>query len=190
MPQFFSFFHCFVLGPHLDLLKNLGVCHICTQIGWCYMWMFVTHLNWCHNQHFLRVMIFAQFSKSTFPIYLMILCTPIPTIFFSSFPTWGFPNHFVGVMCTTRWPFGRNVVCFNSFSHSSPYINYPPYLCFPFVGKWYTYSRFCIRCGLKKIMIVIKNFNIQAYNAVSEMCSLVFTRFGPLYITSFWFFYS
>jgi hypothetical protein len=30
-------------------------------------------------------------------------------------------------------PIGKNVVCFSSLSHSSPYNNNPPYLCFPFV---------------------------------------------------------
>jgi hypothetical protein len=71
-----------------------------------------------------------------------------PHYFFLSLSTWGFHNHFVGIRYTTRGPFGRNVVCFNSLSHSSPYNNNPPYLCFPFIGKWYTYSRSCIKCDL------------------------------------------
>jgi hypothetical protein len=31
-------------------------------------------------------------------------------------------------------PIGKNIVCFSSPSHFSPYSNSPPYLCFPFVG--------------------------------------------------------
>ncbi len=42
----------------------------------------------------------------------MILCMPIPTIFFSSFPMWGYHSHFIGVKYMTRGPIGRNVVYF------------------------------------------------------------------------------
>jgi hypothetical protein len=39
-------------------------------------------------------MVFVQFFGSTPPICSMILHTPIPTVFFPSFLTWGFHNHF------------------------------------------------------------------------------------------------
>ncbi len=112
----------------------------------------------------------------------MILCTLIPIVFFSSFSTWGSHSHFVRIMYTTRGPIGRNVVYFGSPSRSLPYNNNPPYLCFHFIGGWYTYSRFYIRCGFYFFMIVTKVFNIRIFNVANEMCSLIITWVGPLYI--------
>ncbi len=40
------------------------------------------------------------------------------------------------------------------------------------------------------LMIVARVFNIRALSVANEMCNLVSTRVGLLYITSFWFFYS
>jgi hypothetical protein len=39
-------------------------------------------------------------------------------------------------------------------------------------------------------MIAVEVFNIRAFNTTNEMCSLVSIGVGPLYFTSFWFFYS
>jgi len=133
-------------------------------------------------------MVFAWFSRLNFPICLTMLCTPIPTIFFSCFLTWGFHSHFIKVKYITRGPIGKNVVCPNSLLQSSPYNYNPPYLCFLFVGGWYTYIRYWSNVVPISFMIAIKNFNIKAFNATSEMCSLVSMRVGPLYKTSFWFF--
>ncbi len=83
-----------------------------------------------------------------------------------------------------------NVVCFNSFSCSLPYINNPPYLCFPFIDRWYAYSRYRIRCGSYFFTIVVKVFSIRAFIVIGEMCSSVCTRVRPLYITSPWLSYS
>jgi len=44
-------------------------------------------------------------------------------------------------------PIGRNIVWSSSPLCFSSYSNSPPYLCFPFVDRWYTYSKPCIRCG-------------------------------------------
>jgi hypothetical protein len=126
--------------------------------------------------HFLRVTIFVWFSKLTFPIHSTILCTPIPIIFFSSFSTWGSHSHFVGVRYTIGGPIEKNTICFSSPLHFSPYNNSPPYLCFPFVGGWYTYNRFCINCGSYFFTIATWIFNIKTFNATSEVCNLVFTR--------------
>ncbi len=83
-------------------------------------------------------MVYKILWKLTILVCLTIICTPIPIVFFSGFPTCGFHSHFVEVKYTTRGPIGRNVVCFGSPSHFSPYSNNPPYLCFPFLGEWYT----------------------------------------------------
>jgi hypothetical protein len=62
---------------------------------------------------------------------------PIPIVFFSSFPTWGSCSHFVRIKHTKGGPIGRIIICCNSPSCFSPYSNSPPYLCFPFIGRWY-----------------------------------------------------
>ncbi len=97
----------------------------------------------------------------------MILCTPIPIVFFSGFPTWGFHNHFVEINYITRGPIGKNIVYYGSFL---PYSNNPPYLCFPFVGRWYAYSRSSIRCGSCFFTIRAKVFNIKTFSAVKLKC--------------------
>lgn len=80
------------------------------------MFFFSLYLNHLHTwkiqfgliiNHFSRVIVFTQFSRSTFSICLMILCTPIHIIFFLSFLTWGFHNHFVKIMYMTRKPIER-----------------------------------------------------------------------------------
>jgi len=117
-------------------------------------------------------MVFAQFSKSTFPIWSTILHTPIPTIFFSSFPIWGFHNHFIKDRYTIGGPIKRSIVYYGSSSQSLPYSNNPPYLCFPFLGKSCTYSRSCIRCG-SYIFITLGGVINKAFNVANKMCSLV-----------------
>jgi hypothetical protein len=64
------------------------------------------------------------------------------------------------------------------------------HLVFSFVGKWYTYSRYCIRCGSYFFMIVIGFFNIRAFSAANEICNLVSIGVEPLFITSSWLSYS
>ncbi len=165
-------------------------CKICTKIGWCYRWMFVTPSIWCYSQQNFKIMVFSQFYGSIFFIYLTILCTPIPIIFFLGFLTWAFHNHFVRVKYMTRGPIRKSVVCSGSPLRFLPYNNNSPYLCFPFVGKWYKYSRSRIRCRSYFFTIVARLFNIRVFSVVSEMCCLVSTRVGPFYITSSWLFYS
>ncbi len=63
--------------------------------------------------HFSRVTIFIWFFKSFFYICSTILCTPIPTVIFSSLLTWGFHTHFVHfvrIKHTTRRSIGRSVL--------------------------------------------------------------------------------
>ncbi len=134
--------------------------------------------------HFSRIIIFVWFFGSTFPICLTILSMPIPIVFLSGFLTWESHSHFVRVKYTIGGPIGRNVVWSNSSSRSLSYSNSPPYLCFPFVDKWYTYSRSYIRCGSCFFTIRAGIFSIKAFNTSIEMCSLVFTGVRPLYITS------
>ncbi len=140
--------------------------------------------------HFSRVTIFAQFFGSTFSICLMILCTPIPIVFLLGLLTWGFHNHFVKVRYTTRRPIERSIICFGSLSHYLPYNNNPPYLCFPFIGRWHTYNSSCIKCGFCFFMIGARIFSIRTFDAANEMCNLVSASDKPFYISSFWFFYS
>jgi hypothetical protein len=137
--------------------------------------------------HFSKVMIFAWFYSSKFPICLMIICTPIPIVFFSSLLTWKFQNHFVRFKYTIRGPIGRSVICFNSHLHYSPYNDNPSLLVFSLCGKWHTYSRSCIRCGSCYFTIGTRVFKIRPFNATSEVCSLVSIGVRPLYITSYWF---
>jgi hypothetical protein len=122
----------------------------------------------------------------------MILCTPIPTIFFStiptiffsSFPTWRYHNHFVKVKYMTRGPIGKNVVYYVHICTLSLQ-QQPPYLCFLFIGKQYIYNRFRIKCGSYFFMITTRVFNFRVFSAANEVCSLFSTRIGPFYITSF-----
>jgi hypothetical protein len=134
-------------------------------------------------------MVFVWFFGSTFPICLMILHMYIPIAFFLGFSTWGFHIHFVEIKYMTRGPIGRSVVCFGSFSHFLPYIKNPPYLCFPFFSKWYTYSKSQIKCGFYVFTIAIGVISINTLSAISEVCSLVSLGVGPLCITSSWLFY-
>ncbi len=120
----------------------------------------------------------------------MILCMPIPIIFFSSFMTWGFHNHFIGVRYTPRGPNGRSVICSGSPLHSLPYNSSPPYLCLHFFGRWYMYSRFRIRCALCVFTVVAWVISIKAFSATSKVCNLVSIGVGPFYITSSWLSYS
>jgi hypothetical protein len=129
-------------------------------------------------------MIFAQFFGSNFPICSTILCMPIPTIFFPSFPTWGFHIHFIEVKYMIGGPIGRSVVCFGSPLCSSPYSSNPPYSCFPFLSGWYTYSMSCVKCG-SCVFTIVGVINIRSISATNEVCSLVSLGVGPLYIISF-----
>ncbi len=87
-------------------------------------------------------------------------------------------------------PIQRNIVYFNSLLHFLLYSNNPPYLCFPFIGGRYVYSRFCIRYDSYFFLIIGRIFNIRAFNVANKMCGLVSTGVEPLYINSFSFFYS
>jgi hypothetical protein len=146
--------------------------------------MFVTPSIMCHNKPFFWSNNFHPVFGLVFPIYLMILCTPIPIIFFPSFPTWGFDSHFVKIKHTIGGPIGRRVVCSSSLSNHSPYNNNPPYLCIIFLRRWYTYSMFRIRCGSYIFMIAKGVINNRFFNVANEMCNLVSSRVGPLYIIS------
>jgi hypothetical protein len=114
---------------------------------------------------------------------------PIPIVFFSGFPTWGSHSHLVEVRYTTGGPIARNVVCFGSPSRSSLYNNNPPYLCFPFLGKWYTYSWSRIKCGSYVISVEGRIINMKSFSANSEVCSLVSLGVRPFYIIFSWFSY-
>ncbi len=114
---------------------------------------------------------------------------PSPLYIFLGFLTWGFHNHFVEIMYMTRAPIGRSIVCSGSFSHFSHYSSNPPYLCFPFLSKWYTYSKSQIKCGSYVFTIIIRVININTLSAISEVCSLVSLGVRPLCITSSWPFY-
>jgi len=60
-----------------------------------------------------------------------------------------------------------------------------PYLCFPFVGKWYIYSsRSRIKCGSYFFTIITRVFSIRALSVANEVCSLFSIGVGPFYIIS------
>jgi len=107
-----------------------------------------------------------------------------PIIFFPGLLTWGFYSHFVVVKYMKRGPIGRNVVCSSSLSCSSPYSNSPFYLCFPFLGGWYTYSTSYIICGFCIFRIVKSVISIRSFSVANEMCSLVSLGVKPFYIIS------
>jgi len=133
--------------------------------------------------HFLKVIIFVWFFRSTFSTCLTILCTPVPIVFFSSLLTWVSHSHSIKIKQTIRGPIRRNIVCSCSPSCFSLYNNNPPYLCFPFVGRWYAYRRSHIKCGSYFFMITTRVFNIQTFSATNKVCSLVSIKVRPLYIT-------
>jgi len=132
--------------------------------------------------HFSRIMVFARFFGLIFPICLTILHMSIPIVFFSRFSTQGSHSHFVKIRYTTRGPIGRSVVCSGSFLCFSLYSSSPPYLCFPFLSKWYTYSKSHIRCD-SYVFTIARVINISVLNVAW------FLRVGPLCITSSWLFY-
>jgi hypothetical protein len=134
-------------------------------------------------------MIFIWFFKSDFPICSMILHMPMSIEFYLGFLTWGSHCHFVEIRYMTRGPIGKNVVCFNPPSRSSPYNSNPPYLCFPFIGEWYAHSRSYIKCGSCFFIITRRVFSIGVFNVANKVCNLVSIGVGPLYITSSWLFY-
>ncbi len=149
---------------------------------WCLQFGFMV-------SHFLEVTIFTRLFVLGFPICLTILCMPILNVFFSSFSTWGFHSHFVTIKYTTRGPTRRSVVCFGTPSCSLPYNSSPPYLCFMFLGEWYTYNRSYIKSGSCVVIIVGGIINIWAFSVTNEVCSLVSIGVKPLYIIFSWLFY-
>jgi hypothetical protein len=104
--------------------------------------------------------------------------------------TWGSHSHFVEVKYMTKGPIEKNVVCSNSLLCFLPYNSSPPYLCFPFFSRWYTYNKSRIKCGFCIFIIVGKVINIRPFSVTIEVCSLVSLGVGPLYIISFWLSYS
>jgi hypothetical protein len=112
----------------------------------------------------------------------MILCTPIPIMFFLGFSTWGSHSHFVWIIYMIGGPTRRSIIYFNSHLRFSPYNNNPPYFCFPFIGGWCAYIKSNIKCDFIFLTIVGGVFNIKAFSVTNEMCSLVSTI--ALYIIS------
>jgi hypothetical protein len=120
----------------------------------------------------------------------MILCTPILTVFFLDFLTWRSYSHFVGVRYIIGGHIGRNVVYSGSLWCSLPYINNTPYLCFPFLGGWYTYSKSHVKCRSCVFTIAGGVISIKSFSATNEVCNLVSLRVKPFYIISSWLSYS
>ncbi len=135
-------------------------------------------------------MVFAWFFGSFFTICLTILCMPIPIIYFLHFLAWGFHNHFVRIRYMIRDPLGRTLFALVHFCIFHPITTSHPICVFPFVREWYANDRSCVKCGFWFFTIVAWIFSIKVFSVASEMCSLVSTRVGPLYITSPWLFYS
>jgi hypothetical protein len=131
-------------------------------------------------------MVFVRFFGSKFPICLTILHMFIPIVFYSRFPTHGFHSHSIEIRCTIGGPIGRSVVCSSPLLCFSLYNNSPPYLCFPFFSKWYTYSKSRIRCDSYVFTIATRVINIIVLSEAHEVCRLVSLKVGPLCITSSW----
>jgi hypothetical protein len=109
---------------------------------------------------------------------------------FSSFLTWGSHSHFITIRYMIGRPIGRSIVCSSPPSHFLPSNKSPMYLCFPFIGGWYTYNKSCIKCGYYFFMIITWVFNMKVFGSTKEVCNLFSIGVGPLHITSSWFFYS
>jgi len=140
---------------------------------------------WCHNKPFFKNYDLCPILWINFSHMFEDFMHAHRTIFFSSFPTWRFHSHFIKIKYMTRGPNRNYIVCFCSLLHFSPYSNNPPYLCSPFVGRWYTYSRSNTKCGSYFFMITTWIFNIWAFNVANEVCNLVSIQGRPLYITYF-----
>jgi hypothetical protein len=134
--------------------------------------------------HFLANTIFFQFFISIFPIYLMILCTPIPIVFFSSFLTWGSHSHFIGVTYTTWGPIGRKVVTLVHLCVFRPIVTTHPIYVFPLLVDETHIMGLASNVIFFFFMIVIRVFKIKDFNVVNEMCSMVSIGVGPFYIIS------
>ncbi len=118
-----------------------------------------------------------------FPIYLMILCMPIPTVFFSGFLTWGSHNHFVKIRYMIERPIGRNIVFFGSLLCFLPCTTTHPICVFiSLVGDTHIIG-FTLDVVLVFFMITTRVFNIETFYVINEMCSLVSIGVGALYIT-------
>jgi hypothetical protein len=142
--------------------------------------------------HFLGIMVFTWFFRSTFPMCSTILLMPIPIVLFSSFSTWGFHSHFIEIKSTIGGPIGRNVVCFVHLCVLRPIVATHPICVFLSLAND-THSRSRIRCGSCVFMIAGKIINIRFFSAANEVCNLVSLGVGsfldfllPIRIFIFW----
>jgi hypothetical protein len=140
--------------------------------------------------HFLRITIFFRIFISIFPIYSMILCMPIPIVYFSRFLPWESHSHFIGVTYTTWGPIGRKVITLVHFCVFRPIATTHPIYVFPLLVDETHIMGLASSVISYFFMITVQIFKIKDFNVVNELCSMVSIGVGPLYITSSWLFYS
>ncbi len=117
----------------------------------------------------------------------MIICTPIPIIYFSSFSTCAFHNHFIIVRCAKRDPLRETLfVLVHLFTLCPITIVHLTCVFISLVDDMHIVG-FALDVVFF-LMITTWLFSIKAFNAAIKMFSLVSTGVGPLYIISSWLF--
>jgi hypothetical protein len=150
--------------------------------------MFVTPSIWCYNYSFFRSYNLCLIFWIYFPICSTILYTSIPTIFFSNSLTWRSHNHFVEIrhnhILLARMLFVQtHFHTFHLVETTHPTCVFPS-----LVDDMYIIG-LALDVVLTFLRLLQEFFNIRAFSAISEVCSLVSIGVGPFYITSSWFFY-
>jgi hypothetical protein len=149
---------------------------ICSQIGWYYKWTSIMPSICIMDNQFLRVTIFYWYFGSIFPICFMILGVPITTIFFISFSTWGFHNHFIWIWHMTTWSFGWNLVHPTTTTHLLLFFLHSPMICISLImfKMWYMFFFFSFIGGV---------CTLRTFHLIDKMCSLVSIRIILVHIT-------
>jgi hypothetical protein len=126
---------------------GLELCWIYIRNGWYYRWMFETCwilyfeqpswrscglllTPWIHSSHLFIIFMHDHLHY----IFQRFLGMEILLSFHLS------------LVHNEGGSFGRNVSCISSFSCFPSYCGNPPYLCFSFIGIWYTHSWPCFGC--------------------------------------------
>jgi hypothetical protein len=110
-----------------------------------------------------------------------------PHYIFASFPTWGSHSHFVGIRYTIKGPIGPLGGALFALTHLCTFhivtTTHPTYVYLYLVDDTHivgpTSNVVC--CIFMSVRGVI---NIKSFSAANEMCNLVSSKVGPLYITS------
>jgi hypothetical protein len=119
--------------------------------------------------------VFIWFFRSTFPICSTILCTPILTVFFLGFSTWGFHSHFVEVWYTIGGPLGGPLFVLAHFHASRLIVVIHLTFVFPLLVDDTHIIGFALYVIPIFFMITVRVFSIKVFSATSKMHNLVST---------------